>query len=382
MDNSNSYQIKDCLYSLHRQYFWRLLLADFYDNKDNPNPIIIFVCTGYLRKPPQTTFKRKQTQKTLSQLTITLLTEPQQNTPDISPMEPAAPPPNMVPMDSPPRHQNHPSNNSTILELQGTVRHLQQENTHLQNLLEQSELENEATVRELEARIQALSETLQETRAAKKKTELQRGYFMAVCDSWGEHAEILRHTLLGLAGQALNEDKPRFCGTSVGWLQNALFAANLFLKVLEDWIQHEQWEKLKKVRFHRHFYGYRPPHLDKQFHNIIPLHSTEPLFPPGFCDGPVFDMNYPERVYSDGENLPQPFGWYRRIPNPDYMDSSAYAVLDKAGDGILTSPFPFWDVELQETLIPIRNALTSGVQEEHGDAQEEECAQMSIFRNA
>ena len=131
----------------------------------------------------------------------------------IGKMEPVTPTTNRVPMDSPPRHHgSNQSANSTILHLQGYIRHLQQENTHLQNLLEQSELENEAAVRELEERIRSLSETLRETRAEKKKTELQKGYFMGVCKSWGEHAEILRHTLLGLAGQPLNEDKPRFCG--------------------------------------------------------------------------------------------------------------------------------------------------------------------------
>ena len=241
-------------------------------------------------------------------------------------------PPDMVPMDSPPRHHQHQSsNNSTILHLQGYVRHLQEENTHLHNLLEQKELEHDVAVRDMETRTGVLSQTLEETRAAKKKLEMQKDYFMGLCDQWGEYAEIFRHTLMGLAGEALKEDNPRFAGTSVGWLMQSLFAANLFLKVLEDWIQHEQWEKLKKVRFYRHFYGYRPKHLNRRFTNIIPLHHTEPLFPPGFCDGPVFDMNFPEQEYRDCESLPKPFGWYRRLPDVAYMSSSDYAVMEELG---------------------------------------------------
>ncbi|EJK63775.1 hypothetical protein THAOC_15549 [Thalassiosira oceanica] len=276
-------------------------------------------------------------------------------------MEPDTAPPDLVPMDSPPRHQNLQSNNSTILHLQAFVRHLQDENTHLRNLLEQTELDHEAAVRELETRTGALSQTLKETRASKKKLGMQKEYFMGLCNAWGEYAEIFRHTLMGLAGEALREDNPRFAGTSVGWLKQSLFAANLFLKVLEDWIQHEQWEKLKKVRFYRHFYGYRPKHLNRQFINIIPLHHKEPLFPPGFCEEvSAFDMNFPEQEYRDCESLPKPFGWYRRLPDVDYMFSSDYAVMEE-GEGNLRSLFPYWDVEEQEKAIPIRDALISEV---------------------
>ena len=272
-------------------------------------------------------------------------------------------PPDVVPMDSPPRHhhQCQSSNNSTILHLQGFVRHLEEENNHLRNLLEQKELEHDVAVRDMETRIGVLSQTLEETRASKKKLGMQKEYFMGLCDTWGEYAEIFRHSLMGLAGEALREDNPRFAGTSVGWLKQSLFAANLFLKVLEDWIQHEQWEKLKKVRFYRHFYGYRPKNLNRQYTNIIPLHHTEPLFPPGFCeDVPAFDMNFPEREYRDCESLPKPFGWYRRLPDVDYMSSSDYAVFEE-GEGNLRSMFPYWDIDGQEEAIPIRDALISEV---------------------
>ena len=58
------------------------------------------------------------------------------------------------------------------------------------------------TVRELEAKIRALSDTLKEERASKKKVMIQRGYFMELCDSRGEYAEIYRSTLVGLAGES------------------------------------------------------------------------------------------------------------------------------------------------------------------------------------
>ena len=166
---------------------------------------------------------------------------------------------NIVPMDSPPRqHQTTHSTNSTIHQLQGYITHLKGENTHLQNLLDQEVLDHGVTVRELEAQIRALSETLKEERASKKKVMKERGYFMDLCDSRGEYAEIYRSTLMGLAGESLREDNHRFVGSSIGWLEQALFCANLYLKVVEDWVKQEQWDKLRRVRWCRHFYMYQP----------------------------------------------------------------------------------------------------------------------------
>ena len=263
------------------------------------------------------------------------------------------PPPNIVPVDSPPRQ--HP--NSTVHQLRGYIIHLKEENIHLHNLLDQAELDHGVTVRELEAKIRALSDTLKEERASKKKVMIQRGYFMELCDSWGEYAEIFRHTLMGLAGESLREDNPRFVGCSHGWVKQALFAANLFLKVLEDWVKQEQWDKLRRVNWHRHFYGYQPNDINTRFTNIIPLHQTTPIFPPGFCDGgPVYNMNSPG-TDRDPPSLPQPTtSWYRRLPHQDHM-SRNYAVVDLKGDGELQSEFPFWDVDLQENEFPIRDHI-------------------------
>ena len=110
-------------------------------------------------------------------------------------MEPITAAINIVPADSPPRHQNLQSNNSTILHLQAFVRHLQDENTHLRNLLEQTELDHEAAVRELETRTCALSQTLKETRASKKKLGMQKEYFMGLCNTWGEYMQRSSGTL-------------------------------------------------------------------------------------------------------------------------------------------------------------------------------------------